>query len=156
MKFAEYQTGQRLTAGPHVVTEAEIVGFASQWDPQWFHADVAAANASHWGGVIASGWHTGAIAMRLVAQHFLAGSESFASPGLEALRWPAPVKPGDELMLQVEVLETRRSRHKPLGILRWRWRLLNQHAQEVLDLTVTSLFDLGQTRAGAPVETAAP
>ncbi|MCK6427130.1 MAG: MaoC family dehydratase [Burkholderiaceae bacterium] len=147
MKFAEFHAGQRLTAGPYRVSEADIVAFAQQWDPQWFHADVQAASASHWGGVIASGWHTASIAMRLVADHFLVGSESFASPGLEQLRWPAPVKPGDLLTLQVEVIEARRSRQKPLGILRWRWQLLNQREQEVLDLTVTSLFDLGPDAA---------
>lgn len=145
MKFAEFHTGQQLTAGPHVVTEAEIVGFASQWDPQWFHADVALSNASHWGGVIASGWHTGSIAMRLVATHFLAGSESFASPGLEYVKWPAPVKVGDALTLHIDVLDARRSQSKPhLGLVHWRWRLVNQHGRDVFETAATSLFKLDQ------------
>jgi acyl dehydratase len=143
LKFADFRTGQQLTAGPHLVTEAEIIGFASQWDPQWFHADALAANASHWGGVIASGWHTGSIAMRLVATHFLAGSESFASPGLEYVKWPAPVKVGDALTLHLEVLDARRSQSKPhLGLVHWRWRLVNQHGQDVLETAATSLFTL--------------
>lgn len=152
MKFAEFHAGQQLSAGPYRVSEEEILAFARQWDPQWFHADVEAAAAGRWGGVIASGWHTAAIAMRLVADHFLVGSESFASPGLEQLRWPAPVKPGDLLTLRVEVLEARRSQNKPLGILRWRWQLFDQDGREVLDLTPTSLFELGaapQDAAGA-------
>jgi acyl dehydratase len=94
--------------------------------------------------------------MRLVVDGALRGSESFGSPGLEYLKWQAPVRPGDALTLHAEVLDARRSERQPaLGILRWRWRLINQDEVPVLELVATSLFDLAQrdapkARAAAP------
>lgn len=144
MKFAEFEPGQVIEAGPYDVDAEEIVRFATAYDPQWFHTDAQAAGAkSRFGGLIASGWHTCGIAMRLVADAALAGSESFASPGLAYVKWPHPVRPGDALRVRATVVETRRSRgNRALGILRWRWQLFNQHDTEVLDLEATSLFDL--------------
>lgn len=143
MKFADFHAGQVIEAGPHVLTEAELVRFAKDYDPQWFHTDAEAAAQSPFGGLVASGWHTCAIAMRLVVGAALEGSESFASPGLEHVRWPNPVRPGDALRLVADVIEVRRSEKRPtLGILRWRWRLFNQRGLLVLDAEVTSLFKL--------------
>ncbi len=143
MLYAEFHEGQLIEAGPYRVSEAEIVDFATRYDPQWFHTDARAAARHRFGGLIASGWHTCSIAMRLVVDHVLAGSESFASPGLERVRWPHPVRPGDELRLQARVLQTRRSRSRPeLGILRWQWSLRNSAGAQVLELEATSLFDL--------------
>ncbi|MBO9645652.1 MAG: MaoC family dehydratase [Pseudacidovorax sp.] len=143
MKFAEFRAGQVIEAGPHAVTEDEVLGFARQWDPQWFHTDPDAAAQGVFGGLIASGWHTCAIAMRLVVQAALHDSESFASPGIDQIRWSQPVRPDDQLRLRAEVIEARRSDTKAhLGILRWRWQLFNQHEAQVLDAMVTSLFRL--------------
>jgi acyl dehydratase len=143
MKFADFHVGQVIEAGPYVLSEAELVQFAKAYDPQWFHTDAQAAADSAFGGLIASGWHTCAIAMRLVVDAALAGSESFASPGLEHVRWPHPVRPGDALRLVADVVEVRRSEKRPtLGILRWHWRLFNQREQRVLEVDVTSLFRL--------------
>lgn len=143
MRFADFHPGQVIEAGPYEVTEAEVLQFARAWDPQWFHTDPEAAAHGPFEGLIASGWHTCGIAMRLVADAALAGSESFASPGLQYVKWPAPVRPGDMLRLEAEVLETRRSASRPnLCILRWRWSLLNQHGVQVLELEATSLFDV--------------
>jgi len=143
MKFADFHAGQVIKAGPYVLTEAELLQFARAYDPQWFHTDAQAAADSPFGGLIASGWHTCSIAMRLVVEAALAGSESFASPGLEHVRWPNPVRPGDALRLVADVIEVRRSEKRPtLGILRWRWRLFNQRELMVLDAEVTSLFKL--------------
>ncbi|GAA4343482.1 MaoC family dehydratase [Variovorax defluvii] len=143
MKFAEFHEGQVIEAGPHVVTETEVLQFANAYDPQWFHTDPSAAAEGPFGGLIASGWHTGGIAMRLVAKAALEGSESFASPGLAYVKWPNPVRPGDSLRLVADVIEVRRSEKRPtLGILRWRWRLFNQRDQLALDLEATSLFKL--------------
>lgn len=143
MKFADFHAGQVIEAGPYVLTEAELLQFARAYDPQWFHTDAQAAAESPFGGLIASGWHTCSIAMRLVVEAALAGSESFASPGLEHVRWPNPVRPGDALRLAADVIEVRRSEKRPtLGILRWRWRLFNQRELMVLDAEVTSLFKL--------------
>jgi acyl dehydratase len=143
MRFAEFHAGQVIEAGPYLVTEAEIIAFATAWDPQWFHTDPKAAAKGRFGGLIASGWHTCVIAMRLAADVALIGSESFASPGLAQIRWPHPVRPGDRLKLRITVIEARCSQSKPtLGILRWRWQLFNQDGVEVLDQEPTSLFDV--------------
>lgn len=145
MKFAEFTPGQTITAGPYAVTEAEVLQFARAYDPQWFHTDVQAAQSGPFRGLIASGWHTCAMAMRLAADAVLHGSESYASPGIAYILWPNPVRPGDALTLTATVLETRVSRSQPhLGILRWRWQLANQASALVLDLEATSLFDLSQ------------
>ncbi|MFZ5567591.1 MAG: MaoC family dehydratase [Pseudomonadota bacterium] len=143
MKFAEFTPGQQIQAGPYLVSEAEILRFAQSYDPQWFHTDPERAGQGRFTGLIASGWHTCGIAMRLVTDAALQGSESFASPGLAYVKWPHPVRPDDQLRLVATVLETRRSRQKSsLGILRWRWQLFNTAGSEVLDLEATSLFDL--------------
>jgi acyl dehydratase len=143
MKFAEFKSGQVLDAGPYAVSEAEVLNFAQQWDPQWFHTNPEAAAQGPFEGLIASGWHTCGIAMRLAADAFLAGSESYASPGLAYVKWPHPVRPNDVLRLRVTVLERRVSqKNSSLGILRWRWQLRNAAETEVLDLEATSLFKL--------------
>jgi acyl dehydratase len=143
VKFAGFQAGQVIEAGPYPVSEEEVVSFATSYDPQWFHANPVAAKRGRFGGLIASGWHTCAIAMRLVADAVLHDSESFASPGIGYIKWPYPVRPGDRLTLRATVLETRRSRgDSQLGILRWRWQLFNAEIREVLDLEATSFFDL--------------
>jgi len=143
MKFAEFHAGLVIAAGPYAVGEAELLAFATAYDPQWFHTDAQAAARGRFGGLIASGWHTCGIAMRLATDAALEGSESFASPGLAYVKWTHPVRPDDALRLRATVIETRVSRRQPtLGILRWRWQLFNQHGTEVLDLEATSLFEL--------------
>lgn len=156
MKFVDFFAGQVIEAGPHTVTEEELVGFARQWDPQWFHTDAQAAAEGVFGGLIASGWHTCAIAMRLVVQAALEGSESFASPGLQYVRWPHPVRPGDMLRLRAEVVEVLQDAARPrLRTVRWRWQLFNQQGVEVLDVGVTSLFRLaGRSNSNSVVLTA--
>jgi acyl dehydratase len=140
VKFSDFRVGQIIAAGTHAVEESSIVQFGTAFDPQPFHIDKDAATAGHWHGLIASGFHTCSIAMRLVADHILRGSDSYASPGLEYVKWPAPVRPGDDLTLNVEVLGVRRSRSGAFGIVRWQWRMANQHGETVLDLVATSLF----------------
>jgi acyl dehydratase len=143
VRFHEFRPGQALVYGPVTLTEAELLAFARAYDPQWFHADPERARAGRWKGLIASGWQTCGIAMRLAVTGALEDSESFGSPGLEYVKWPAPVRPGDRLTLHADVLDVRRSERQPtLGILRWRWRLVNQDEASVLELVVTSLFDL--------------
>lgn len=143
MKFAEFFAGQVIELGPHELSKQDILQFAVAYDPQWFHTDEAAADQGPFGGLIASGWHTCALAMRLAADGVLKGSESFASPGLAYIKWPHPVRPGDRLALRITVLDVRRSKSQPgLGIVRWRWQMFNQRQVEVLDLEATSLFKL--------------
>jgi len=146
MRFHELTAGRVIDCGTAALTEREIVEFARDYDPQWFHTDAGRAAASQWEGLIASGWQTCGLAMRLVVTAVLENSESFGSPGLAYLKWENPVRAGDVLRCTVEVLDQRVARSNPsLGIVRWRWRLANQGASPVLDLEATSLFDL--TRA---------
>jgi acyl dehydratase len=143
MKFAELTPGRRIIVGPVKADMEEIIAFASRYDAQWFHTDPEQAEAGPWGGLIASGWHTCALAMHLVSNHILADSESYASPGMQYLRWPNPVRPDDLLTLEVLVHESRISSSKPwLGIIRWQWVLRNQEGTEVLDLEATNLFKI--------------
>jgi len=143
MRFAEIATGQIITAGPETLSEQQMLEFAREFDPQWFHMDPVRAAESTWNGLIASGWQTCAIAMRMVVAAALTGSESFGSPGLAYLKWENPVRPGDELRLTIDVIDKRLAVKRPtLGIVRWRWRLFNQRLEPVLDLEATSLFDL--------------
>jgi acyl dehydratase len=143
MHFADFRPGQTIVHGPAVLSEADILAFARDYDPQWFHVDRERAQKSRWQGLIASGWQTCGIAMRLANEAALVDSESFGSPGLDYLKWLEPVRPGDALTLHAHVLDVRRSKsNRDLGILRWRWQLINQRDVAVLELVVTSLFDL--------------
>lgn len=152
MKFAELTAGRRIEAGPTRVLASEIVEFARKYDNQWFHTDPMKAESGVWNGLIASGFHTCSIAMQMVAATILEGSESYASPGLAYVKWPNPVRPNDMLTLYVDVIESKLSTSKPwLGVIRWNWRLLNQHAATVLDLEATSLFKLDGCASG-PVD----
>jgi acyl dehydratase len=145
VKFNEFHSGRVIDAGSVTVTEAQIIEFAREFDPQWFHVDSQRAAASRWNGLIASGWHTCCLAMKLIVDNVLADSESFGSPGLTNLSWPNPVRPGDELKLQVEVVDVRKARSRPtLGIVQWTWRMRNQRDAQVLGLEATSLFELGK------------
>jgi acyl dehydratase len=102
--------------------------------------------------LIASGWHTCAIAMRLVCDAALADSGSWGAPGLDYLKWPNPVRPGDALMLRATVLDVRISNSRVgLGIVKWRWQLFRQDGDEVLDLVTNSFFDVkSDNRSSAP------
>lgn len=141
MRFDDFKPGAVFRAGPREVSEQEIVEFARRYDPQPFHVDREAAQASRWGGLISSGWMTCGIAMELAVRHVLEGSGSIGSPGIETLKWEAPVRPGDRLSLCLTVLDSRMSSSGSLGIVRWRWELTNQNAVRVLDLIATSFFE---------------
>jgi acyl dehydratase len=144
MKFADFQPGMVLTVGRRAVTAEEIVEFARRYDPQWFHTDPVRAATSRWQGLIASGWLTCSIAMQLLVTHVLADSESIGSPGLEEVKWPHPLRPGAEVELRVEVLQTRVSSSGKVGIVRWRWALTTLTGVQVLDVIGTSLFEVGE------------
>ena len=138
--FDDYQAGTVEEYGAITVSEEEILEFARRYDPQPFHIDPEAARRSPYGGLIASGWHTSALMMRMLTEHYL-GASSLGSPGIDELRWPAPVRPGDTLNLRVSILETRLSRSKPdRGILRSRVQVVNQDGAIVLDATAVNLI----------------
>jgi acyl dehydratase len=138
--FDDYPVGSVNEYGPIAVTEQEILDFARQFDPQPFHIDPVGAKSGPYGGLIASGWHTAGLMMRLLADNYLSTVSSLGSPGIDELRWPAPVRPGDELWLRTTVLEARRSRSKPdRGILRTQAEVFNQRQQVVLSLVAVNL-----------------
>ncbi|MGI5206706.1 MaoC family dehydratase [Spirillospora sp. CA-108201] len=139
--FEDYTAGTAYEYGHVTVDEAEIIEFARRFDPQPIHVDPDFAASGPFTGLIASGWHTGSIMMRLFADHFLSRVASLASPGVDELRWPAPVRPGDTLRLRVAVLEARPSRSKPdRGIVSTRAELLNQDDQVVLHTLPANLL----------------
>lgn len=145
MRYEQIQTGMVINGGRRAVTEAEIIEFAKRYDPQWFHIDPERAQNSRWKGLICSGWMTCSIAMELAVKSVLGDSESIGSPGIDQLKWLNPVRPGDELALRIEVMETRLSRSGCVGIVKWRWVLTTQAAVPVLDLIATSLFQIRES-----------
>lgn len=139
--FEDYPPGAVFTAGAITVGEADIIDFARKYDPQAMHTDPEAAARGRFGGLIASGWHTGAMMMRLFADNFLSPASSVASPGLDELRWLKPVRPGDVLSLRVTIVEARRSRSRPdQGVVRSLVEVLNQHGEAVMSLKPISLI----------------
>jgi acyl dehydratase len=139
--FEDYKEGGVYEYGHLTVTEAEILAFARAFDPQPIHVDPEFADQGPFHGLIASGWHTGAIMMRLFADHYLSRVASLASPGIDELRWPAPLRPGDSVKLRVTTVETRRSRSKPdRGLVRSHVELITQNDQTVLTLTAMNLL----------------
>ena len=111
--FEDYAQGAVYEYGYASVTADEIVEFARQFDPQLMHVDAEWAGTGPFGGLIASGWHTAGIFMRLYADHYLSRVASLASPGIDEVRWPSPLRPGDKLWIRTTILEARRSRSKP-------------------------------------------
>ena len=139
--FDDFAAGQVYELGSRAVTEDEIVDFARQWDPQTFHVDPEAAKESVFGGLIASGWQTGAIWMRMYVDTML-GTAARGSPGIEELRWLAPVRPGDTLTGRLTVLEATPSATKPdRGTIRIRGEMVNQDGVTVMAMTSRGHFD---------------
>jgi acyl dehydratase len=139
--FEDFRPGQTVELGSRTVTEEEIVAFARQWDPQPFHIDAEAARDSVFGGLIASGWHTGAMWMRLYVDSLLGDTASHGSPGVEELRWLAPVRPGDTLTGRLEVLEAVPSERRPdRGTVRIRAEMVNQDGVTVMSMTTRGHF----------------
>jgi acyl dehydratase len=131
--FEDYEVGESVEFGDYAVTEQEIVEFAKRYDPQPFHVDPAAGAKTIYGGLIASGWMTGSIMMRLLVDHFISPVASMGSPGIDEVRWHKPVRPGDRLRVRVTVHEKRRSESKPdRGVIRMSQEALNQNGEVVM------------------------
>lgn len=130
--FEDYEAGEVIELGEYPVSEEEVIEFGKRYDPQPFHIDPEAAKESAYGGLIASGWHTGSIMMRMLVDGFVSEVASMGSPGLDELRWLAPVRPGDVLRGRIRILETRRSASKPdRGLVRLEQEALNQRDEVV-------------------------
>jgi acyl dehydratase len=125
--FEDYVAGTIHECGTITVEEDEIIAFGRRFDPQVFHTDPEAAKSTIYTGLIASGWHTAALMMRLFVDNFLSHVASLGSPGVDELRWLVPVRPGDTLSLRVTILKTNRSRSKPdRGVVLSLIEVLNQ------------------------------
>ncbi len=139
--FLELVDKPPVDLGSHAFTSEEIVEFARAYDPQLMHTDVERARGSTYGGLIASGWHTASIYMRLLVDAVIGGSESLGSPGIDNLRWLKPVRPGDTLQGRFTVVEARPSRSRPdWGVVRSKGEMLNQHAEVVMQLEAVNFF----------------
>lgn len=137
----DLRSGATIELGTCTVSEEEIIAFARAYDPQPFHIDPAAAAATPFGGIIASGWHTCALTMRLMVDNLLLRSASLGSPGIEQLRWTKPVRPGDTLSARVTVLEVRASQSRPdRGTVKIRTEVHNQHGEQVMWMENLGLF----------------
>ena len=142
MKYWEdFQIGERAELGRHTFTEEEIVEFGRRYDPQPFHIDVESAKQSAFGGLIASGWQTCAIGMRLMVEGYIRQTVSLGSPGIENIRWLKPVRPGDTIAYSRIVLESRASTtRKGVGLVKHRWEAVNQRGELVLTLEGWGMF----------------
>lgn len=124
--FEDFPVGEIVEYGDRLVTEAEIVAFARQFDPQTFHLDAEAAKDSQIGGLIASGWHTASLLMRMNCDEFLLRSASQGAPGVEEVRWVKPVRPGERLHVRRTTLSARVSKSRPdLGVVEFQFEVLN-------------------------------
>jgi len=139
--FDDFKIGDKFATATKIVTEDMIIGFAKVYDPQPFHIDPAAAKKTLYGGLIASGFQTLAIGFRLIWDTGIFAAASMGSPGFDELRWLKPVRPGDTLHVEMEVVESRPSQSKPdRGIVRGAYRYLNQNGEAVLSYTAMHLL----------------
>jgi acyl dehydratase len=139
--FDDYLPGSECIFGPIMIGEADIVEFGVRYDPQPIHVDPQAAAAGPFGGLIASGWHTIAVVMRVLVENYLSSTAALVSPGVDELRWTAPVRPGDVLRVRVVVLEASPSRSKPdRGLIRTSIETLNQRDEVVMSFKAMNLM----------------
>jgi acyl dehydratase len=139
--FEDFIVGHTIELGSRTITKEAIIAFAREFDPQPFHIDEEAARQTVFGGLIASGWHTGSLTMRLFCDGVIGRTASLGSPGIDELRWVRPVRPGDTLSGRVKVIESVPSRSKPdRGIVRSLLELRNQHGEVVLTLKGINLI----------------
>ncbi|MGD8701274.1 MAG: MaoC family dehydratase [Desulfosarcina sp.] len=145
----DYVVGAVYAFGPVRITQEEIIRFGQAFDPQRFHTDPVGAEQSVYGGLIASGWHTCALFMRLFVEHYLPGDASLGSPGVDELRWLKPVRPGDELTLRITVKKVKPSRSKPdRGVLFSFCEMLNQTQMVVASMMAMNLIKYREPRPG--------
>jgi acyl dehydratase len=142
--FEDFHVGDVRELGSRTLTREEIIDFARQFDPQPFHIDEEAARDSIFGGIIASGWHLTALAMRILVDSMLGDkpeSGSLGSPGADEIRWLKPARPGDTLSMRAEVIATTPSRSRPeRGVIRLKYLLRNQHGEDVMTMIGIGMF----------------
>jgi len=143
VSYEDLEVGKTYDVGSHTFTRDEIVRFATQFDPQPFHLDEAGGEASMFGALVASGWHTCSVMMGMLARNLLNGSTSMGSPGVDEIRWYKPVRVGDTITMTNAVLGKRVSASKPdRGIVDTQWQGVNQHGETVITVRAKVLFGL--------------
>lgn len=139
--WEDFSSGEVVEIGRHTFTQEEIIAFATQFDPQPFHTDPDAARSTFYGGLIASGWHTCAVGMRLMVQAYIGRAASAGSPGVDSIRWLGPVRPGDTITYRRVIVETRPSGSRPgIGLVRSRSEALNQRGEIVMTMDGWGMF----------------
>jgi acyl dehydratase len=135
LTFEDFPVGRLGSYGPHHVTRDEILAFAAEFDPQPMHLDEEAARKSMLKGLAGSGWHLGALMMRMMCDGFILRTASLGSPGVNELRWLAPFRPGDDLTLDVDVIEARVSKSRPeTGIVTFKGVMRNAAGEALCEL----------------------
>lgn len=139
--FEDFKLGEVQSLGQVVVDKAEVIEFASRFDPQPFHVNEAAAKETIFGGLIASGWHTCSLVMRMMCDTYLNEAASLGSPGVDNVRWLKPVRPGDTIRAQRITLEVKASTSKPdRGVVKSRWEVFNQNDELVMTMEGLGMF----------------
>lgn len=139
--WEDFSVGQVIKLGMRAVPREEIIEFARRYDPQPFHTDEEAAKNSIYGGLIASGWHTCALMMRLLYDGVIKRAASMGSPGIDNIRWLKPVRPGDTLRAQMTIMETRASASKPdRGLIKSNWEVFNQNDELVMTMVGVGMY----------------
>ena len=139
--WEDFKVGEVEQIGGRRVDREELIAFAKQYDPQPFHVDEVAAKQSMYGGLIASGWHTCAMLMRMMCDAYMLQSASVGSPGIEQLKWLKPVRPGDTISARRTTLTTRASNSKPeIGLVSNLWEVFNQDGEMVMSMQGYGMF----------------
>ena len=139
--WEDFKPGAVAIYGPRLVTREEIVAFAAEFDPQPMHLDEAAASATLLGGLAASGWHVSSLIMRMMADGFIVDSSSMGGPGVEEMRWLAPLRPGTQIRLRATVLESRPSKSRPeMGLAKFRYEMLDDADNPIATMVATAMF----------------
>ncbi len=139
--YEDFDKGKVFKAGPRLVSEEEIINFANMWDPQYFHVNKNVAKESIYGGIIASGYHTCCIAMRMFCDEVLSKSASLGSPGINSIKWPNPVHANSKITLDIKVNKKRISKsNNTRGIIEWKHKAYNQNNNLVMEVLSIGIF----------------
>ncbi len=150
LHWEDFTQGQVTEYGPRLLTREEIIAFAAEFDPQPMHLDEEAAAAGMFGGLAASGWHSCCVLMRMITDGFIADASFMGAPGVEEVKWLAPIRPGERVRARATVLETRASRSRPdMGFVKFQFELVDAADRRLMTLTVIPMFG---RRSSAPAD----
>jgi acyl dehydratase len=141
LHWEDFRPGQTIDCGSRLITREEIIAFAAEYDPQPMHLDEQAGRETLLGGLVASGWHSCCILMRMLTDSFLCNAAFMGAPGVEEVKWLAPLRPGERIAARATVLESRASRSRPdMGFVKFRFELIAASGQSLMTLMVSPMF----------------